>query len=66
MKNFFDMVFSFNGFLCLLIVIMFSVIMTAFDSYRYEENFCYSQNMVRVRTDAGPRCVLPNALLEIK
>jgi len=31
-----------------------------------QESICYAQGMVRVNTDAGPRCVVPNSLVEIK
>lgn len=36
------------------------------DKQQTQESICYAQGMVRVKTDAGARCVLPNSLVEIK
>jgi hypothetical protein len=70
MKDFFKGFLSvvFSGFtLLILVAVGFGYfLVTLADRQHKEESFCYAQNMVRVNTDAGPRCVLPNSLLEIK
>lgn len=43
----------------------FLLVATA-DKQQTQESICYAQGMVRVKTDAGPRCVVPNSLVEIK
>jgi hypothetical protein len=65
-------VFSFETFMLLCLVgwlySMFAVIVN--DSDRAESNraateFCYSQNMVLVDSDAGKQCVEPSALVKV-
>jgi len=70
MKNVFETVFNivFSGTtLFVLGAIGFGYfLVTTLDKQRAQESVCYAQGMVRVRTDAGDRCALPNALVEIK
>ena len=77
MKNFFkslaDYVFSFGMFMFLLfgafVFVMFEV---ANESTRSRERTqqlteaCYSQGLVLVSTDAGPRCADPRTLVKVK
>jgi hypothetical protein len=36
------------------------------EEYRAINDYCYSQGMVVVTTDAGPRCVDPRSLVRVK
>jgi hypothetical protein len=65
-KGFFSVVFS-GLTLFVLAAVGFGYFLVALvDKQQKQESFCYAQNMVRVATDAGARCVLPNSLVEIK
>jgi hypothetical protein len=73
LKNVFDFVFSFAGFMTtfgLAIGLLIISIAQKEDRERAEEKAytaaCYSINAVPVDTDAGKRCAAPSALVEIK
>jgi lipopolysaccharide/colanic/teichoic acid biosynthesis glycosyltransferase len=70
MKNFAktvcDVVFSFGTLIVIFCVAIFTLIALADTRDRQQNQFCYSQNLVRVKTDAGFRCVAPAALVAIK
>ena len=70
MKNSLETVFNFVFSFGMLFVVAaasfgFLLVATA-DKQQTQESICYAQGMVRVKTDAGPRCVVPNSLMEIK
>lgn len=74
LRDVLDAVFSFGGFILLLIAIWVYFLITVFEKESQEREltkvqtaYCYSLSMVRVKTDAGFfRCVAPNALVEVK
>jgi hypothetical protein len=73
LKNVFDYVFSFAGFMTAFGLGIGFLLVSAVQSenqHRAEEKAyaaaCYSINAVPVDTDAGKRCAAPNALVEIK
>ena len=65
-KGFFSVVFSGTTLFILAAVGFGYILVTVANKHQKQESFCYAQNMVRVKTDAGARCVLPNSLVEIK
>jgi len=65
-KGFFSVVFSGLTLFVLAAVGFGFLLVATVDKQQTQESICYSQNMVRVKTDAGARCVLPNFLVEIK
>jgi len=62
----FNVVFSGTTLFVLAVAGFGYVLVTTANKQQEQESICYAQNMVRVKTDAGPRCALPNALVEIK
>jgi hypothetical protein len=73
LKNVFDFVFSFAGYMTVFGLALGLLVVSAVRSEnqrRAEEKAyaaaCYSINAVPVDTDAGKRCAAPNALVEIK
>jgi hypothetical protein len=66
MKSFFEVLFSGTTLFILAAVGFGYIMVNVAIKQQKQESFCYAQNMVRVNTDAGARCALPNALVEIK
>ena len=62
----FDRVFSGTTLFVLGAAALGFILIATVDKQQTQESICYAQGMVRVKTDAGARCVLPNALVEIK
>lgn len=68
-----DAVFSFSTFMLVMVVFWGYILGTMLEKQdrdrelvRAQSAHCYSLSMVRVETDAGIRCVAPNALVEVK
>jgi len=66
LEGFFDVVFSGITLFVLAAVGFGYILVHVAIKQQEQETFCYAQNMVRVNTDAGARCALPSALVEIK
>jgi hypothetical protein len=65
-EGFFEVIFSATTLFVLAAVGFGYIIVKVAIEQQEQETFCYAQNMVRVNTDAGARCALPNSLVEIK
>jgi len=65
-EGFFEVIFSATTLFVLAAVGFGYIIVKVAIKQQEQETFCYAQNMVRVNTDAGSRCALPSALVEIK
>jgi hypothetical protein len=65
-EGFFEVLFSGTTLFILAAVGFGYIMVNVAIKQQKQESFCYAQNMVRVNTDAGARCALPNALVEIK
>ena len=68
-REIFDMIFSGYTFILLLVVGFFYLILqiNEVEKLRQKEAaYCYSQNMIVVKTDAGRHCALPSSLTAIK
>lgn len=66
MKNVFNAVFSFGGFMIVAISALFLVLFTALDASSAKTRACYNAGLIKVNTDAGSYCVAPANLVEIK
>jgi hypothetical protein len=62
----FNVVFSGSTLFVLGAAALGFILIATVDKQQTQESICYAQGMVRVKTDAGARCVLPNSLVEIK
>lgn len=72
-RTIFDMIFNFVTFMVLSAAGTIYIIVLAADNdvkmaekKREQTEYCYSQSMVLVKTEAGSRCVLPQHLVELK
>lgn len=68
-RDIFDMIFSVYTFILLLMVgfvFLIAAINKAEQFRQKEAAYCYSQNMIVVKTDAGRHCALPSSLTAIK
>ena len=71
-KSLADYVFSFGMFMFLVctgfVFVMYTLVTTENsnrEATRAATEACYAQGMVLVESDAGPRCVSPQALVKI-
>lgn len=69
----FDCIFSFWTFLIIMFVIaVFAISESGLKEQKIKEQTrilteaCYTQGMVLVQSDAGPRCVSPQSLVKVK
>jgi hypothetical protein len=65
-KNVFNSVFSFGGFMVVVCSAVFYVALLSVDKSQAETKACFLAGMVKVRTDAGSFCTAPSNLVEIK
>ena len=72
-KSLFNAIFSIYTFcVCILVFLVWLAISLSAEQRVFQEqrqqrtDACYSQGMVLISTDAGPRCVDPRTLVKVK
>ena len=72
-KEIFESVFSFAGFMTIAIVLLLLILTAAIKNENAEKALseaitkaCYDTGMIKVDTDAGAYCVVPANLVKVK
>lgn len=72
-KSIFDGIFSFGTFMLLTLAFFIWIFVSIGEreaankeTLRLNTEACYTQGMVLVQSDAGPRCVSPQSLVKVK